>query len=145
MMTKERLLNPRYVVIADYPFSLLKINDVIEQTNIALNHYDVRVSEDGWLSEFDGRQVFNPEKYKVLFRKLEWHELRKREDLPAYIKIDAVVFKVDRWTEGGGGGWNPKTTTARRSDDFIVEWFFGKDRSVPATEDEYVSYKALKK
>lgn len=64
-MTIEQLLLPRWQVIADYPFSQWRIGNVIMQ------EHDPQVSL---------------ESYPHLFKKLEWWEHRKPEEMPEYVK-----------------------------------------------------------
>ncbi len=94
-MTAEELLKPRYEVIADYPNNPHKIGDVIQanpnQQSIHLttisyaNDFGDRVNQQEWAAptSFD--------KYPHLFRKLNWWEHRKVEDMPK--KLISMVDK----------------------------------------------------
>lgn len=66
-MTAKDLLKPRFEVIADYPGTTLKVGDILDKQNTKN------------MCEFY-------EQYPHLFRKLNWWEHRKIEDMPKKIK-----------------------------------------------------------
>jgi hypothetical protein len=77
-MTPEELLKPRYKVIADYPHSPLRINDIL---TLAAGPTDL------WDCDRTGkRQLLNPADYPAIFKPLQWWEERKPEDMPEYVK-----------------------------------------------------------
>lgn len=96
-MIQEQLLQPRYEVIADYPF---------------MNQYDVFIGKI-YSHDWDNKQAringdafstLDLSKYPHLFRKLEWWEKRDIKDMPEYVKciktpdqkhFPDVVYKVD--------------------------------------------------
>ena len=95
-MTTEELLKPRYKVIADYPNCTFSVGQVLVQ--------DDKEETDFWT----GDQLYTdryPKQYPHLFKKLEWWEERKPEDMPEYVKdntsIPKVIRKVDKhfWNE----------------------------------------------
>ncbi len=103
-MTNEQLMQPRYLVIADYPGSDLPVGTILWQ-------YDNKYWTDG-----KGYEFYEPERtfidYPHLFRRLEWWELRAKEDLPRYVrtKRDRVVRQVHLHLKYGiqatwGGYW----------------------------------------
>ena len=63
-MTNEELLKPRYIVIADYPGKYVKVGRIFK-SDIG-EYYD---------------------RFPAIFRKLEWWEDRKPEDMPKYVKL----------------------------------------------------------
>jgi len=85
----DKLLQPRYLVIALWPFSNPKIalRDIFK--------YD---SERDVLYSNKGEVLLNeiPDMYPHLFRKLSWWEMRSVEEMPEYLKTkhDGVVSKV---------------------------------------------------
>lgn len=82
-MTKDELLKPRVIVIADYPRCPHRIGDILP----------------GGLSL--------AKTYPLLFRVLSWHEYRRVEDMPHYVRhvetrrvyvisdIDSVMIKIE--------------------------------------------------
>lgn len=84
MMTASELLKPRFQVIADYPKSYFKAGDILERIERATNDYysnhQFNISESMLLEDL--------EKYPHLFRKLDWWELRKIEDMPKRLKSE---------------------------------------------------------
>jgi hypothetical protein len=96
-MTKEELLRPRYKVIADYPNGAYEIGAVIETYESAMARALNLENEDCKICLLD---------YPALFKKLEWWEERKPEDLPEYLKcvrtpdqihFPGEVYKM-KWT-----------------------------------------------
>jgi len=64
-MTAKELMQPRFEVIAEYPNCIFKKGDILE-----------RIAE-----------VEELEKYPHLFRKLNWWEFRKIEDMPKKLRL----------------------------------------------------------
>jgi len=144
-MTTEELLKPRYKVIADYPKSLYHVGDILNA---------------GWRSEdliycdHDGPRWRD---YPHLFKKLEWWEDRKIEDMPEYLKQTGMVdgadnpipdwyLKVKKHFNAGNGEWR---------DDSINIFCIDKcDRTIgtnmsysgfePTTREEYEQHQLSK-
>lgn len=80
-MTVQELLIPRYKVIADYPLSKMYFNvgDVLtwDEKNQAY-----RIGEPKFVS----MSKETVEAFPHLFKKLEWYEERKPEELPKFVK-----------------------------------------------------------
>jgi hypothetical protein len=112
-MTTEELLKPRYKVVADYPNSDLPIETVL--TN---SYQDIWTDFHGL--EFNERTSFFSD-YPHLFRKLEWWEDRKVEDMPKYFRNKNGVFEIKR----------PIQEYATHN---------AKGDVLPATESEYLEY-----
>ena len=72
-MTTEELLQPRFKVIADFPGSNFGIGEILDKE---------------WVGKFFDELQYFPH----LFRKLEWFEDRKVEDLPEYLKDEFDSF-----------------------------------------------------
>lgn len=114
-MTIENLLKPRYKVIADYPNSIYSIGEIIE---------------------CDAEEDCTLHKWPAIFKKLEWWEDRKPENMPEYVRCvktpDQIIalgecFKV-LWSELGGKAENGP-------------WIFPYTNCYePATQTEYESY-----
>lgn len=123
-MTKEELLKPRYKVIADYPQSIWKEGQI-------LPYFPEPYAKE------------NIEKFPKVFRKMNWWEERKAEDMPEYIKFrDNVVIKVDNHFQEKlfvtDGSWPYRYS----ADHLIVTWegvqyccpYYDV---MPATKDEF--------
>lgn len=113
----NNLLAPRYKVIADWPLSELsetRIGQIFEITITDVATLDVV------LPLYD--------KYPHLFRKLEWWEERKPEEMPeyAYDNENGGIGKVRRVLDRG---------LCIKQRDNLVPWIYCK----PATEEEYLS------
>lgn len=114
-MTTEDLMKKRYKVIADYPYSIFKVGEV-------LSSFD----QFSYISESDCR------KYPHLFKPLEWWEDRKPEDLPEYVKNiwHKTYHKVEKWD------------TLEFIIDGRVKKHF--DNYKPATKEEFEEYESQK-
>jgi len=115
----EKLLQPRYKLIADYPSNIDDIGTV----------YEIDLS-DGHGIDFE----MTCKKYPNLFRELEWWEEREVSKMPLYIigkhqGRDNYV-KVDKWFQGCS---YPITTV-----DGITYY---ATYSTPITEQDYLTYK----
>lgn len=96
------------------------------------------VGDVSWHGKIPKQDV---EPYPYLMRPLQWWEDRKPEDMPAYVKDDAGVYKVQEWhTEIG-----PKCTVYidtkihKRYVNECTECPLYSD-ILPATEAEYNEY-----
>lgn len=82
-MSIDYLLEPRFKLIADFPGNNRKVGEVIDFQDLP-----------GWPT------LEYYERYPHLFKKLEWWEDIKPEDVPTYVKTnpenarDGLVFKV---------------------------------------------------
>lgn len=85
-MNIEKLLTPRWKVIADFPFSPFKINDIVFDGVFG----QLRISTSGYFKIAD---------YPAIFKKLEWWEEREEKDLPKYVKSENNVVKVVEYIE----------------------------------------------
>lgn len=89
-MNATELLIPRFEVISDYPDSNVEVKSILTFNNF--------VYGTGEPQKF----VRNPEKYPYLFRKLNWWEYRKEEDMPKKLICKAIpgdteVQEVLKW------------------------------------------------
>ena len=132
-MTVEQLLKPRYKVVDDYPFSYYDKDSVLL--------FEFYHAKDG---------IVNFCEYPHLFRKLEWWEERKVEDMPEYLKFcddrnstmsigddeEPEVHKVKRqWATSLDTHWR-----YGNKDCFISEWHntqYSYGAFEPATKQEY--------
>jgi hypothetical protein len=107
-MAPEELMKPRYKVIALYPNSPFKIGEVLE---LGKDEYDAWV----YLYDYDGVDLWHESyfnSYPHLFKKLEWWEGLKPEEMPSYVKHkNGNIYKVSEYSEGligvviEGGFW----------------------------------------
>ena len=96
-MTPEELLKPRYKVIAIDTTESFQVGEI-------LNHPS-EWHDFIWVGP-SGKIIFYPEKYPHLFKKLEWWEELKPEDLPQYVQVisaeiakdTGVYCKVFKWS-----------------------------------------------
>lgn len=65
-MTAEQLLRPRFEVIADYPKSMYKLGEIIDHGSD-----EIYIGLDTKYTD-----------YPKIFRKLNWWEKRKKEEMP---------------------------------------------------------------
>ena len=88
----EKLMRPRYEVIAPYPFSPYKVGDIIEK--IAKLNWQVKQRPVSCLSEDDPYA-----QYPHLFREMEWWEGVAESEMPKYLKnkFSSQVLEVDRY------------------------------------------------
>jgi hypothetical protein len=112
----EKLLQPRYKVIADYPGSHLNNGEIITP------NVDEKYMDDYDLS-----------KYPAIFKPLSWWEDRLPEDMPEYLKgITGEVEKVEKYD------FDTDTIYLEGGYPFSLKLHL-RFRS-PATPDEYTSY-----
>lgn len=96
-MKAEELMKPRFEVIADYPSNQNPIGTVLECPN-----YDHDFTKKYWIE--------SNEKYPHLFRKLNWWEHRKVEDMPQKVKAVGFddVYEIEEWDMSLMIGWVDK-------------------------------------
>jgi len=116
-MTSQELMKPRFEVIADYPYNPHKIGYFIESpiqfssihqtTTKYTDEFGDNVNQENYcmVSEF--------EKYPNLFRKLNWWENRKIEDMPnklicKAIPNDTEIMEIKEWDMDILVGWLDK-------------------------------------
>lgn len=105
-MTTEELLRPRFEVIADYPKLSYNVGRILTPVKDNSNIYDCT---DAPSSEV----ISYPEKYPHLFKKLNWWEHRKVEDMPKKlickaIKDDSEILEIEEWDMEILFGWTDK-------------------------------------
>ena len=129
-MTNEDLLRPRYKTIADYPNSFSSAGEVLELKNHGgywrYEYYD----HDGLYTMSESEL----QEYPHLFKKLEWWERRKVEDLPEYLRCSKTIGKVKEygWFKGGNSA---------KFEDGTTEYL---SHCEPATKEEYEAYQSKK-
>ncbi len=132
-MTTEELLKPRRKVIAPYPGSPFKVGDILYWHRTGESGF----GNDGFYSRSSHYEIvvtlYPPGEIDTmphLFKKLEWWEERKTEDMPEYVKThDKKVFKAHHWDETASLAW---------IEDECFDIYC--DRCLPATEQEYQKF-----
>ncbi len=128
-MTTEELLIPRYKVIADYPDSSFKIEDIL------FPFYVEDSTESGrWYVQEDRDYTWiNPSLYPAIFKKLEWWEERSLEELPEYVESDNTIYKL--YCKNIINGW---WRVQPLSNEFGIEFINIKCKdTLPSTKEEY--------
>ena len=84
-MSIEELMKPRWKVVTDYPQSLFFINEIVFYDGL-------------WAKTDEVKVMVNPDSYPAIFKKLQWWEERKEEDLPKYLyhTQDNKIIKIIR-------------------------------------------------
>lgn len=139
MLTIEELLKVRYKQIADYPEALFHEGDIIKVSELVANH---RYLKDSVKHIYDEKFL---DQYPHLFKKLQWWQERKIEDLPEYIMIEnegsklvsylpeKPVWKVN-WKAAFFDDVKP---VSDEYTDLYICWYFWKSQFKPATAEEY--------
>jgi len=81
-MKAEELLKPRYEVVGDAPLLRNKIGEVI-----TCDHPSGQIECD---FVFQGKVHISPDSYPLIFKKLNWWEHRKKEDMPMKLISKAI-------------------------------------------------------
>lgn len=146
-MNTNELLYPRYKVIAPWP-GMEAEPFRLEQIVTLRPHKDdegecfIHIPDKHMPGSYMRRGFFD--KFPHLFKKLEWWEERKIEEMPEYIKFtnSGRVFKISKWSKCIGG-WNMHNEVDGKdvTDCYAsIEWHFQKEKSAPATLAEYEQY-----
>jgi len=116
-MRAEELLKPRFEVIADYPYNPHDIGAIIEaRKNNSSIHQTTIAYTDEFGEKVNQMNLCMPksfEKYPHLFRKLNWWEYRKIEDMPKKLICKAIpndksVNIIEEWDMNLLVGWTNK-------------------------------------
>lgn len=132
-MKVEELLKPRYKVIAPWPDADYEVGDIIQLTDGGGECDEFySTDEDGKFLEWERFYLTFPH----LFKKLEWHEERSKNDMPKYIRWthpatkEVSFFEVFQWLSNSAGVY---VADIREYHLFIKDF-------LPATEQEYNDY-----
>lgn len=136
-MTVQELLKPRYKLIADYPNSEFRVGDVLEFKSI--------YPYSGYALLFGSDKIISTEyldDFKHLFKKLEWWDERKVEEMPEYVKMTAYIKPITNNDENleleKGQIVKPEKWGLNSFE--ISHWVFSASLAVPAAEEEYLQY-----
>lgn len=105
-MKSEELLSPRFEVIAEYPNSNYKKGDILIRIKHATNEI-YEIDEDSPVGGLDIDEIV---KYPHLFKKLNWWEYRKAEDMPKKLTCKAIpgddsITEIVEWDMKQLIGW----------------------------------------
>ena len=116
------LMKPRFLVIADYPNSEYTVGEIVTPDSDLWIHSNMKLCYP------------SVEKFPQIFRKLEWWEERKVEEMPMYVRIppNGNVIKCTAWYLNNMN-WYGEVDGKRQR--IFLDYF------EPATEEEYNSNK----
>ena len=106
-MTASELMKPRYEIIASYPGISYNVGRIIEPIKPGSSVYDC-------FEASASQTIRSPEKYPHLFRKMDWWEHRKVEDMPKKLICKAIpndneVMEIQEWDMDLLVGWLDKS------------------------------------
>lgn len=128
----DKLLEPRYEVIADYPdMNGWEVGEILDR-------------DWGWNGDDEGGFKNRISQYPHLFRKLEWWERRRGIEMPKYAKVTvdfmahygAIIDSVHKVIEYGTGNLSEIVYLIldNKKKTFPIEYI------IPITEKEYKLY-----
>ena len=136
-MTTEELLKSRVKVIAPYPNSPYKVGEILTEFffDNGNSYFSVNKDEKTFPDRVINSRTIN--ECPNIFRKMEWWEDRKIEDMPEYLKEECTgeVIKTE-WR------WNERLEIEGRNIE-SKEWYetdIATLDSLPATIEEYEQY-----
>lgn len=90
--TNEYVANlfiPRYLMLSDFPGNVsFKVGNIYQEHEIM--GYLINEGTNGWNELLSFK--FNPDEYPANFKKLEWWEYRKIEEMPIYLRYNGLFF-----------------------------------------------------
>lgn len=113
-MTAQELMKPRFEIIADYPYNPHKIGSFIESPAWFSSIHQTTTKHTDEFGDNANQEnycmVSDFEKYPHLFRKLNWWENRKIEDMPKKlickaISNDTEIMEIQEWDMNILVGW----------------------------------------
>ena len=107
------LLQPRFIVVAEYPYSNLNVGDIFTPMN---GNSHIEYTDNG------GKIEINFSDYPHLFRPLHWSEFRTLDEMPKYMKDINTGEIYEAYHDLSFGGKYPYTSR------------------IPATEAEYTNF-----
>lgn len=136
-LSKDKLLKPRWKVIADYPASMHLVGDVLSAYDNGVR-YLVKIE--------DASEKYSMNDYPHLFQKLQWWEERKVEEMPEHIKCENAVRRFKQIREDGRielydypGEIEYEEIIYEKMDGKGYELYFIEECE-PATLEEYTHY-----
>ncbi|MCP4664855.1 MAG: hypothetical protein GY849_00690 [Deltaproteobacteria bacterium] len=121
------LLNPRFEVIADFPFSTFEIGSILDAIQYNKNFLVIKDKKRFWVHG-----------YPNIFRKLNWWEHRTIEEMPKFlkqtIKNKTVFYNIVKWDIKNFIG------IAKNKEYCNLIFWNGNEKYFPATKEEYDNY-----
>jgi len=103
-MNTKQLLEPRFLVIADFPDSDFKVGEIEDRD------WEKYVNGE---DETDGI-LWKISDFPHLFKKLNWWEYRKVEDMPKKVTLlndkEKTIYNIEEWDMELLVGWIDKKT-----------------------------------
>ena len=148
----RQLLRPRYRCTGNIPWvnsikkgDVLQFQDAVGENGSLLGVYYRLEEKETWIDT-----MFLDE-FPHLFKRLFWYEDRPVDiPMPGYVRITddypkkgSVIYRVDEWKkEAWANALKPiEYDHEEKTKDFLsIKWYFGKERSEPASEAEYIQY-----
>lgn len=141
-LTKEELLKPRIKCVIDYPGNIFGVDKILQFTDKADKEFSF--SEEWFFIKDDvawGKTFFD--QYPLLFKKLEWYEEIKPEDMPEYVMTKPIFesdnikyYKVSEWYMYQPPIDPEEMIGFTSSDGYTI----GAHAVLPANESEYTAY-----
>jgi hypothetical protein len=126
------LMAPRYKVIADYPDNPFAVDHILNLKNVGGFWRFQWADYDGLRYEMESHFI----EYPHLFKKLEWWEERKVEEMPEYFKHKTgQVLRVQKWQLEDKGREGVSANN--------LYWFI--EYIKPSTKEEYLLSNGLNK
>ena len=105
-MKAEQLLIPRFEILQEYPNCIFKKGEILNRLKYATNNW-YHTDEKSINAEILLEEI---EKYPNLFRKLNWWEHRKKEDMPKKLICKAIpndteIMEIIDWDMELLFGW----------------------------------------
>ena len=139
-LSVEDLMQPRYKVIKMWPD--MGPGGYFEGQIITLSGSSNRQ----YYAVINGNDVYDAffDTFPHLFKKLEWWEERKAEEMPKYVRFGDLdkrhaVYKIEELHLNGCYGINGACAIAEQPKDYLL--IFQGQNCHPATEGEYLAYK----
>ena len=124
----KELEKPRFKVIADYPRSIFKIDEIID------NGYEFIFGDADGLKYSD---------FPHLFKKLNWWENRTEKEMPEYLKY-RLNLDNENWIYHKIVKWNMEILNGildiRKREGCDLRIWSSEHGYFPATKEEYDSY-----
>ena len=137
-MTNEELMIHREEVIEDYPHSPFEIGMILRPTADSGELYSEAF---GYTQSRTAVNIRDVNKYRNIFRKMEWWEKRDMIDMPQYLKLvygnSGFIHKVVEWV-GVNSNNQPLYSYHNRVGYLTTACVI---EMIPATEQEYNDYK----
>ena len=138
-MKVKELIMPRFEVIAEYPNCEFKKGETLVRIKNATNdwyHKEIYASTAGIL-------LSDLEKYPHLFKKLNWWENRKEEEMPKYLKHRMQVDS-ENWAYDKIEGWDMRCLVGWLDEEemkccSLLSWS-PEQGYFPAKKEDYENY-----